>query len=277
MRSRLTRHAMRQRSALTTAIVLAVVIAGTTLAAATGDPLRLGMTNTINAATTWSGAATSRLLQISNTSTAAGARALSVLSSAAASTLYVQNTGTGAGVQIQVAAGKPPITVNGAAGKATNLNADKLDGLDSTQLQRDGTIRLSSEVDGSTGTNNVEFDWVEWQFTQPAGRTFVGFAIEATATVPSTCTGGYPGGYLFARLDDDGAYRRFSAVRFWTAQTANTSITYILDPNSSTGTATFVAPSSDTVRTLALTVRDDCTDASDWTFTSVVVDLIFAG
>lgn len=30
-----------------------------------------------------------------------------------------------------MASGKPPLTVNAAAGKATNLNSDKLDGKDS--------------------------------------------------------------------------------------------------------------------------------------------------
>jgi hypothetical protein len=38
-----------------------------------------------------------------------------------------------------------------------------------------------------------------------------------------------------------------------------------------------VAPSSDTVRTLTLLVSDACLDPDNWTFTSVVVDLIFAG
>ncbi len=47
------------------------------------------------------------------------------------------NTGTSArGLSIYTAAGKPPIVVeNPNSGKATNLNADKVDGLDSSQLK----------------------------------------------------------------------------------------------------------------------------------------------
>jgi hypothetical protein len=58
--------------------------------------------------------------------------------------LLVQNTGTGPGLQITVGAGKAPITVPANAGKATNLNADKLDGLDSTALQ--GKITQLSDL-----------------------------------------------------------------------------------------------------------------------------------
>ena len=46
-----------------------------------------------------------------------------------------QSTNTGAsGVGVTVPSGKAPIKVNSTAGKATNLNADKLDGKDSTAL-----------------------------------------------------------------------------------------------------------------------------------------------
>jgi hypothetical protein len=274
MRSTLIRHALRQRSAVTTAIVLALVIAGSALAAATGDPLKLGMANTINAATTWSGAATSRLLQISNTSTAAGARALSVLSSAAASTLYVQNTGTGSGVQIQVAAGKPPISVNGAAGKATNLNADKLDGLDSLLLQREATTNFSTETDVTTAANYVEVEWVSWPFTQPAGRTLVGYVGEATVTVPPTCTG--LTAYVYVYLDDK--FFGYQDVS-WTASTANTSVTLGLAFFGVDGNGFGAKPGqpADVPHTLVLKVMDTCGDAGNWTFTSAVFDVILLG
>jgi hypothetical protein len=272
MRSRLTRHALRQRSAVTTAIVLALVIAGTTLAAATGDPLKLGMTNTINAITTWSGAATSRLLQISNTSTAAGARALSLLSSAAASTLYVQNTGTGPGIQISVAAGKPPLTVNGAAGKATNLNADKLDGLDSTQLQRDATTTLTTEVDGTTGTSGTEVDWVSWPFTQPAGRTLFALAGEAKVTVPSSCTGSQR---THVRVYLDGQYSAYAGDLYWQPTTANTQVTLRMIVVSPSFIRAGQASSAD--HTLTLKIVDECSDASNWTYDSAVVDVILLG
>jgi hypothetical protein len=47
--------------------------------------------------------------------------------------LWVKNTGPG--IQITVGAGQAPIIVTGGAGKATNLDADKLDGKDSTGFQ----------------------------------------------------------------------------------------------------------------------------------------------
>jgi hypothetical protein len=113
---------------------LLIITAGTVAAAAPGDPWRLGVANAINAGTSLSGAVATRLVAISNTSTAAGARALSVISRAASSTLYVQNTGTGPGIQIRVGTGRSPITVDTAAGKALNLNADKVDGYNGSQL-----------------------------------------------------------------------------------------------------------------------------------------------
>jgi len=55
--------------------------------------------------------------------------------------LHVVNNDTAAGskaLQINVAQGKPPLAVNSTAGKATNLNADKLDGLDSASFVQGG-------------------------------------------------------------------------------------------------------------------------------------------
>jgi len=44
------------------------------------------------------------------------------------SVLALQNSGTGAGLNVTVPAGQPPITVSAGAGTATNLDADRLDG-----------------------------------------------------------------------------------------------------------------------------------------------------
>lgn len=52
--------------------------------------------------------------------------------------LRLDNNGAGdnsTGLDLQVEAGKAPITVNPEAGKATNLDADKLDGLEPSQIQ----------------------------------------------------------------------------------------------------------------------------------------------
>ena len=64
-------------------------------------------------------------------------------------TIYgLDNNGAGPALAVQVEPGKPPLTVNAGAGKATNLNADKLDGLDATgfaprlwaKVRFDGTL-----------------------------------------------------------------------------------------------------------------------------------------
>jgi hypothetical protein len=114
---------------------LVVVTAGTAVAADPGDPWLLGVTNTIDSATELTGTVAERIVKITNEGTG---RALSLLATTAASsgTLLVTNAGDGVGVQISVKDGARPISVNATAGKATNLNVDKLDGLDSTDLQK---------------------------------------------------------------------------------------------------------------------------------------------
>lgn len=153
------------RRASVYALILLLVLAGTAVAASPGDPLRLGLGNVINAATSWTGTVASRLVLIQNRSTEASARALQLVSAGAASTLHVSNTGTGPGLQIQVTAGKAPILVNSSAGKAVNLNADRLDGLDSGQFQRPlagscvpGTFLTEILQDGSAACNPDRID-----------------------------------------------------------------------------------------------------------------------
>lgn len=92
------------------AVIVAVVlgVATVALAAVPGDPFRLGQLNTINALTRLVGDRAGALLQLDNNSEATGARAL----------------------DLRVEPGKAPMTVNASAGKATNLNADRLDGRD---------------------------------------------------------------------------------------------------------------------------------------------------
>lgn len=116
-----------------------LVLTSTTLAAVPGDPLRLGVTNTINALTTVTGNVANRVLAVTNTNTGTSAVAISAETrSNTAPAIRATNSGStgGPALALSVRAGKAPIVVNSAAGKATNLNADKLDGLDVTQLQR---------------------------------------------------------------------------------------------------------------------------------------------
>ena len=68
-----------------------------------------------------------------------------------------QSTGTGAsGVGITVPTGKAPIKVNSAAGKATNLNADKLDGKDSTQFTPTTTYIKSATNPNPAGNGSIQ-------------------------------------------------------------------------------------------------------------------------
>ena len=89
----------------------------------------------------------------------------------AGSVLKVDNNGAGPALSLEVGSGKAPLTVNAAAGKATNLNADKLDGLDSTDIGRqrwavinsNGTIARSKGATSftrklGTGHYQVAFD-----------------------------------------------------------------------------------------------------------------------
>ncbi len=96
------------------AVILALVFGATSAAfGATGDNFILGFLNKAADTTTLSGnVAGGPALQVANSNTAIGSR----------------------GLQVGVAAGKPPIQVNAKAGKAINLNADKLDGKDSAEL-----------------------------------------------------------------------------------------------------------------------------------------------
>ena len=118
-------------------LALGIVVTGTPalVGAATGvgARLELGKANSVNATT-------------SLTATATG------------SAFSLKNLGTGVGLNITVNSGKSPITVSAGAGKATNLNADMVDGIDGSQLQK----RVST--------------------TCPSGKAISAIAADGTAT-----------------------------------------------------------------------------------------------
>ncbi|HEX6708729.1 MAG TPA: hypothetical protein VF068_00230 [Rubrobacter sp.] len=93
------------------AVILAVVlgVASTALPAVPGDPFRLGRMNSIDRLSTLVGTTANAMLR-------------------------VDNNGTGPALSLEAGAGNPPVVVNAAAGKATNLDADELDGQDSSAL-----------------------------------------------------------------------------------------------------------------------------------------------
>jgi hypothetical protein len=100
---------------LTIMLALVFGVATTALAGTgIGAAFNLGQTNTVNAVSKLVGNIAGPSLQIDNNSTGTGATAL----------------------DLQVEAGKAPMKVNANAGKATNLNADKVDGKDANGLTR---------------------------------------------------------------------------------------------------------------------------------------------
>lgn len=129
------------------ALVMALVMGVATMAfAANGNNFVLGVLN--NAATNvtklTANVAGKPALQVDNTNAAAGSKAL----------------------QLNVAANKPPLTVNAKAGKATNLNSDKVDGHDAPMwalVKADGSIPSSSDPailswqTGDTGVYRISF------------------------------------------------------------------------------------------------------------------------
>jgi hypothetical protein len=258
--------------ALVAALVLVVVVAGTALAASRGAPWRLGYVETLTGfATGISGSNAYDLLRILNADTSATARALRAeAKSSSVGAAYLRNSGGGPAANFVVNAGKAPFTVNTGT-KVTNLNADLLDGLDSTLLQRDATIRRSTELDMATGAAGTEIDWVSFPITQPAGRTLASYVGEARVTVPSTCSGG--SSFVHVYLDDD--YWGGSNPMYWTAQTANTEVTIRVAIYGGPGAR--VAQTSNVGHTLALKVVDECSDGSNWTYTSAAIDVIILG
>jgi len=130
-------------------LALSVALGGTTYAA-TGGNLILGQSNTASSTTALSAGTTGPAFKVTNTS-------------------------TGTGGSFNVAAGHQPFTVNSGT-KVTNLNADKLDGKDSTAFL--GATAKAADSDQLDGIDST-------QFTQGKGsvrRHFETFPNGATVT-----------------------------------------------------------------------------------------------
>jgi hypothetical protein len=112
-----------RRAGLGAAVVLlgAVVVPPALGGSGVGAIFNLGRSNSVNAITTLTGKSTSRMLQITN-------------------------SGTGSALQLTTKTNVAPMRVNSSV-KVTNLNADKLDGVDST-----GFVRASGEIQVSVGS-----------------------------------------------------------------------------------------------------------------------------
>jgi hypothetical protein len=145
-------RALFSRRKFTVLAVAAALTLGTASAAFAGSGIggvfNLGVTNTVDAITKLTGTVAGPSLQIINNSTNAAATALN----------------------LQVASGKPPLKVNSTT-KVANLNADQLDGLDSSAF---GVKTRSSFIWTDTcDTPNTFNECAPVTVTVPAGKTYL--------------------------------------------------------------------------------------------------------
>lgn len=114
---------------LTVTLAVMFGVATVAVAAAPGDPFRLGRANIIDKLSVLRGSVNSAMLR-------------------------VINRGEGTALELFVKPGNPPLTVNSGV-KVNNLNADRLDGQDSSAfLESDGKAADADKLDGrelSTG------------------------------------------------------------------------------------------------------------------------------
>jgi hypothetical protein len=135
---------------VTLALILGV---GTTaLASVPGDPFELGETNTISDALTKLAGTRDggSMLTVDNNSSASGSRAL----------------------DLRVESGRAPLNVNADAGRATNLNADELDGKGAEQIGVNGLELV--EEDSSTNSDSSKTESADC----PDGKVLVGTGYE---------------------------------------------------------------------------------------------------
>ena len=125
------------------AVMLALVtgVASSALAGTgVGDVFNLGQVNTVNAISRLAGSVDNAMLRVTNNNAGASATAL----------------------DLRVAANKPPMTVNSET-RVANLNADKLDGYDSTGFMHE------SELNVRSATMTVPANDYETQYVYCAG------------------------------------------------------------------------------------------------------------
>lgn len=125
-RSTITGFGVRHARTIAIAVAVALLSSSTAVAA---SYLVLSTSNTASRTTTLKSATNAAVLQLTNTNSTGGTYAR--------------------GLGITVPSGRAPLTVNSTAGKATNLNADKLDGIDSSGFVR-GPVQAWREL-GATG------------------------------------------------------------------------------------------------------------------------------
>lgn len=167
----------------TGAVVISAVVLGATtvaLAAVPGDPFRLGKVNSINKATKLVGAGS-------------------------APRLVIDNNGGGVALRLLAEPGKPPMQVNSSA-KVALLNADSLDGKDSTQfLSGYNVVTVSSDF-------NSDALKIESAFC-PSGQQVLG----GGAFVSTSDTGDSQSGSLNVALTSSSPNTVGPPARAWVA------------------------------------------------------------
>lgn len=150
----------RTKATLAAVMVLTLALTSTALAGSGRNGVfNLGVVNSVSGyVTTLTGSMAGRMLQVTNTSTATSAGAIGASNrSISASTIRAQNTAGGPALEAVVPSGKAPMRVSSGAAKVANLNVDRLDNLDSTQLQRrvTGTCAVGSSIKSISATGAV--------------------------------------------------------------------------------------------------------------------------
>lgn len=123
----------RLRTPVVVGTVLALLLASSALAAKPTQPLLLHVINTATNLTTLTGNFATQVFRVNNDhsdGTAVGA----TNNSATEAAIEASNAGGGPALDLSVTAGQPPMKVD-SSGKVDNLNADQLDGRDSTSFQ----------------------------------------------------------------------------------------------------------------------------------------------
>jgi hypothetical protein len=161
------------KGAVIGAVTSSVLLISTAAVAGTGvgAVFNLGKTNKVDAQSTLTGTTSGKNLQITN-------------------------SGSGPALGLTVGAGEPPLVVNANAGKATHLNADQLDGKDSTAFVGGRGHFLSNRA---TVTHLV----------QPgASASGTILTIPGFGEITGTCAGMFSGGqgaaYQFAFTNSSG-------------------------------------------------------------------------
>ena len=122
------------RTAVIAALVATLATTATTALAGSGigGVFNLGQSNTVSQTSVLAGSTAGDQLDVANVNTGSTARSLGVLGkSATAPAAAITNTGGGPALGLTVNSGTSPFTVNSPT-KVANLNADQLDGLDSS-------------------------------------------------------------------------------------------------------------------------------------------------